>query len=59
MNVQINPYSNMTPNISVTGLKGFLSRDYKICSKRYIAKISIFNQRIVTKNGHERKLSKN
>ena len=35
-NVQIKSNSNMAPNVSVSVFKGFLSRAYKICSKRYI-----------------------
>ena len=37
-NVKIKSNSNIAPNISVSVFKGFLSRAYKLCSKRYVQK---------------------
>ena len=45
----------MTPNVSVSAFKGFLSRAYKICSKRYIDEEIQFLIEVFTENGYERK----
>ena len=45
----------MTPNVSVSAFKGFLSRSYKICSERYIDEKIQFLIDVFTENGYERK----
>ena len=54
-NVQIKSNSNMAPNASVSVVKGFLSRAYKICSERYIDEEIQFLIDVFTENGYERK----
>ena len=46
------------PNISVSFFKGFLTRAYKICSKRYIDEEIQFLSDVFTENGYEKKLRK-
>ena len=53
-NVQIKSSSNMAPTISVAVFKGFLSRVYKICSKRYKDKEIQFLIGVFTGNGYKR-----
>ena len=57
-NVKIKSNSNMALNVSVSVLKGFLSRAYKICSKRYIDEEIQFLIDVFTENGYERKIWK-
>ena len=54
-NVQIKSNSNMAPNVSVLVFKWFLSRDYKICSERYIDEEIQFLIDVFTENVYERK----
>ena len=54
-NIQIKSNSNMAPNVSVSGFKGFLSRAYKICSECYIDEEIQFLIDVFTENGYERK----
>ena len=54
-NVQIKSNSNMATNISISFFKGFSSRAYKICSKRYIDEEIQFLIDVFTENGYERK----
>ena len=57
-NVKIKSNSNMALNVSVSVLKEFLSRAYKICSKRYIDEETQFLIDVFTENGYERKIWK-
>ena len=54
-NVLKKPNSNMAPNISVAVFKGFLSRVYKICSKRFVVEEFQFLIDAFTENDYERK----
>ena len=54
-NVQLKSSSNMAPNVSVSGFKGFLYRADKICSERYIDKEIQCLIDVFTENGYERK----
>ena len=48
-------FLSFVPNISVSAFKGFLSRAYKICSKRYIDEEIEFLIDVSTESGYERK----
>ena len=45
----------MTPNVSISVFKGFLSTAYKICSKHYIDEEIQFLIDVFTENGCEKK----
>ena len=45
----------MAPNVSVSVFKGFLSRAYKICSKRWRDEEIEFLMDVFTENGYKRK----
>ena len=50
-NVEIKSNSNMSPNVYASVFKGFLSRVYKICSKRYIDEEIQFLMDVFTQKG--------
>ena len=54
-NIQIKSNSIISPNISVSAFKGFLSKAYKICSKCYIDEEIQFLIDVLIENGYERK----
>ena len=53
--VKIKSNSNIAPNISISVFKGFLSKAYKICSKRYIDEEIQFLIKVFKENGYEGK----